>query len=442
MPRILLLGFFGLEVIYLFLVRLGDWRQHTIPFLLAFGVAFGGYVTLIWAIRRWSLAIARDPSASDPEAHGRGRCGGRWLLGGVVLGGLVFRATLVGVTPTLSDDIYRYVWDGRVQQAGVNPYRYAPDDEALAHFRTPDWDSINHKSIPTIYPPLMQLAFRFGAALSPTVLAQKAMFLGCDIAVMLLLLAWLPRVGVNPMMGLLYAWHPLVVVEVAGSGHNDPLGVLWMVLGLALWTSRRRAMGTLAFALSFLSKLTTALLWPFYWVRARGLLGWFALAVLPAGLWCWRSPYFAPGFSHYASRWEFNSSLYAILQAFPVPPLAARIACGLIVLVTGFVAARRTEDLIAYTRTMLQTAVLAAPVVEPWYLLWLLPLLCLRFSWVWLVFTGLAMLSYLVRVPYVSPGLWKIPAWVLWVEYVPVYAWLMMRWLKRADEGRRDPSSL
>ena len=425
MPRILVRGFLGLELVYLLLVRIGDWRQHTIPFLLAFGVAFGGYVTLVWAVRRWDAGGGRP---------------GRWLLGGMVLGGLVFRATLAGVTPTLSDDIYRYVWDGRVQQAGVNPYRYAPQDAALAHLRTEEWRLINHPGIPTIYPPLMQLAFRFGAALSPTVLAQKLTFLACDIAVMLLLLCWLPRVGINPMMGLVYAWHPLVVVEVAGSGHNDPLGVLWMVAGLWLWTSRRRVMGTLAFALSFLSKLTTALLWPFYWVRARGLLGWFALAVLSAGLWCWCSPYFAPGFSHYASGWEFNSSLYAILQALLGHPLAARIACGLIVLVTGFVAARRTEDLIAYTRTMLQTAVLVAPVVEPWYLLWLLPLLCLRFSWVWLIFTGLAMLSYLVQVPYVSYGLWKIPTWVLWVEYLPVYGWLIVRTWRH--EGRRHHSRL
>jgi hypothetical protein len=187
MGRILWLGFLGLELVYLFLVRLGDWRQHTIPFLLAFGVAFWGYATLIWAIRRWDAAGGRP---------------GRWLLGGVVLGGLVFRATLVGVTPTLSDDIYRYLWDGRVQQAGINPYRYAPQDDALAHLRTEEWRRINHPDIPTIYPPLMQLAFRFGAALSPTVLAQKLLFLACDLAVMLALLAWLPRVGINPMMGL------------------------------------------------------------------------------------------------------------------------------------------------------------------------------------------------------------------------------------------------
>ena len=416
MPWILSLGWLGLELVYLVLVRLGDWRHHTVPFLLAFGVAFGLYLALVGAVQRWEAGGARA---------------NRWLLGGVALGALVFRATLVGVPPTLSDDLYRYLWDGRVQQAGINPYRYAPDDQALAHLRTPDWSSMNHRDIPTIYPPLTQLAFRLGVAWSPTLLAQKLIFLGCEVAVMLMLLAWLPQLGVNPMRGLVYAWHPLVVIEVAGSGHNDPLGVLWMVTGLALWTARRRVMGTLAFALAFLSKLTTALLWPFYWVRARGLLGGFALAVAAAGVWCWGSPYFTPGFRHYASRWEFNSSLYAILQALVGYPLAARGICGLIVLVSGFVLARRTEDLIAYTAMMLQTAILVAPVVEPWYLLWLIPLFCVRVSWMWLVFSGLVMLSYLVQVPYVSHGLWQMPGWVPWVEYLPLYAWLVVRMVKK-----------
>lgn len=423
LPWMLLLGFLGLELLYLFLVRLGDWRQNTLPFLMAFGAAFGIYLALVRAVRRWD--------AQDGRAN-------RWLLGGMLLGGLMFRATLIGTTPTLSEDSYRYLWDGRVQQAGINPYRYAPQDDALAHLRTEEWRRINHPDIPTIYPPLAQLAFRLGAGLSPTLLAQKAVFLACDIAVMLVLAAWLPRAGVNPMMGVLYAWHPLVVVEVAGSGHNDPLGVLWMVLGLSLWTARRRVLGTLAFALAFLSKLTTALLWPFYWVRARRWLGWFALAILPAGLWCRGSPYFAPGFGHYASQWEFNSSLYAILQPVLGHPLAARIVCGVIVLVAGFVLARRTDDLITYTLTMLKVAILAAPVVEPWYLLWLLPLLCLRFSWIWLLFSGLVMLSYLVQVPYVSYGLWKIPAWVLWVEYLPLYAWL--GWCAWRGMGRLRPT--
>ncbi|MBI3088167.1 MAG: hypothetical protein HYY91_04705 [Candidatus Omnitrophica bacterium] len=405
---LLSIGFLLLEALFLLMVRLQDLRQHAAAFLVLFGAVFAVYLGLVWLVRR--TAVSRP-----------------WLLWGIVLGGVVFRLTLVGLTPTLSNDISRYLWDGRVQQAGVNPYRFAPDDPALAHLRTDDWQWINHKDIPTIYPPVMQLAFRMGVALAPTLLMQKLVFLLFDLAVVMFLVWQLPRWGVSPLMSLVYAWHPLVVVEVAGSGHNDPLGVWWMLVGLALWSSRRRLIGTAAFALAFLSKLTTALLWPFYWVRARRLLLVFLAAIALAGLWCWCSPYVTPGFRHYAGRWEFNSSVYALLQSALGVPLLARLVCGLLVLAAGVFMARKTDDPTRYTVVMIQAAILAAPVLEPWYLLWLIPLLCLRFSWMWLGFSGLVMLSYTVLIRYVSDGIWRIPAWVPWVEYGPLYAWLLWR---------------
>lgn len=339
----------------------------------------------------------------------------------------MFRLTLLGVPPTLSDDIYRYLWDARVQHAGINPYRYAPSDPALAALRTPDYEPINHKDIPTIYPPLMQLAFRVGTWLSPTIQMQKVVFLVCDLAIMGLLVLWLPRWGVNPLMSLIYAWHPLVIVEVAASGHNDPLGVFWLVVGLALWRSRRKAAATIAFALTFLSKFTTALLWPFYVVRARTHLLVFFATVAVAGVWCWCSPYFTPGLEHYSRHWEFNSSLYRVIESLVGNPLGARMLCGISLVLISSIIALRTDDLTEYTVRALQAAILLAPVLEPWYLLWLIPLLCIRLSWAWLVFSGLVMLSYTVLVRFVHEGIWQIPLWAKWMEYGPLYAWLIWR---------------
>ncbi|MBI3324801.1 MAG: hypothetical protein HYZ92_05925, partial [Candidatus Omnitrophica bacterium] len=405
-PGWLLTGFLGLEALYLCMAQLGDLRRHATLFLIEFGLGFLLYLGIVWRVRRL-----------PPGQSVR-----RGVVWAVLAAGLVFRLTLVGLRPTLSDDVYRYLWDGRVQQAGIDPYRYAPDDEALRGLRDDAWSLINHREIPTIYPPLMQLAFRVGAALSPTILTQKIIFLLCDVAIMAVLAWWLPCVGVSSLMSLVYAWHPLVVVEVAGSGHNDPLGVLWLVIGLALWSARRPVAATTALAVAFLSKLFTALLWPFYALRHRRFLPVFLAAVVLAALWCRGSPHLGQGLGYSSRAWEFNSSLYRLMLPLLGTPLLTRSVCAGILLVVGIMAARRTDDLVQYTCWILQAAMLVTPVLEPWYLLWLIPLLCLRFSWAWLSFSGLVMFSYTVLVDYVSDGIWRIPSWTFWIEYLPLYA--------------------
>jgi hypothetical protein len=415
----------ALQATYLRIAQLGDLRQHAEAFLAYFSLAFLVYLGLVWVVRRAAPRLMQPP---------------RWLLIGVTLGAVAFRLTLLGLSPTLSDDVYRYVWDGRVQQAGINPYRYAPDDPALRALRDESWGFINHKDIPTVYPPLMQLAFRLGAWMAPTVLMQKAVFLACDLAIVVLLVVLLPRWGASPFMSLIYAWHPLVVVEVAASGHNDPLGVLLLLLGLAFWHGRRRAMGTAVFALSFLSKFTTLLLWPFYAVRARKLLLVFLAVVLIGSLPCWGSPHFRPGLWHYARPWEFNSSLYHVLNAWLGNPFLVRLLGALAVIATGWIVAARHDDVTGYTLVVIQAAILVTPVLEPWYLLWLIPLLCLRPSWMWLVFSGLVAASYLALVRFAQEGIWAMPAWVRWVEYAPLYAVLLVKGLRKFHEGQRHHS--
>ena len=113
----------------------GDLRERVPFFLALFCGATALYLLAVWKSREAPL----------------------WL---VAVFGLLFRATLLPASPTLSDDIYRYVWDGRVQAAGINPYRYAPASEALAHLRDGTiYPGVNHREIPTIYPPAAQALF-------------------------------------------------------------------------------------------------------------------------------------------------------------------------------------------------------------------------------------------------------------------------------------------
>lgn len=418
----LILGWLASEALYVRIARLGDLRRHAGEFLLYAGLAFVVYLGVVAVLRQWTR---RAPHTA------------RWAVWSLLAGAVVFRFTLVPLTPTLSDDIHRYLWDGRVQLAGLNPYRYAPDDGALSSLRDASWALINHKDIPTIYPPLTQLAFRVGAWLSPTIQAQKLLFLTFDLALLLLLLVFLPRWGIPPVMSVIYAWHPLVVVEVAAGGHNDPLGVVCLMTGLWLWQARRRWLGTAGFALAFLAKLTTLLLWPFYWVRARKEFLVFLVALAAAAPWCRCSPLFTPGLGPYARHWEFNGSLYPVLVWLLGNPLVVRALSACVVMGAGWWMARRSDDLLGYTVRMIQAMILLTPVLEPWYLLWLIPLCCVRFSWMWLVFSGSTLLSYTVLIRYVSDGIWQIPLWAKLAEYLPLYAWLLWRAYERQ---RRHPS--
>ena len=99
----------------------------------------------------------------------------------IVIAGIVFRLCLVFSIPALSDDIYRYVWDGRVQWAGINPYEFAPVAEELAHVRDAlIFPKINHPELPTIYPPIAQIAFWVGYGISGGILGIKVLLVCAD----------------------------------------------------------------------------------------------------------------------------------------------------------------------------------------------------------------------------------------------------------------------
>ena len=120
---------------------------------------------------------------------------------------------LLGAEPDLSTDCYRYLWEGKVQVAGFNPYQYAPADAALASLRDATWERVNHPEIPAIYGPLMQILFAFVALVGGGLLTLKALLVSADLALGGLILLGLLRRGASPLWLVVYAWHPLLILE-------------------------------------------------------------------------------------------------------------------------------------------------------------------------------------------------------------------------------------
>jgi alpha-1,6-mannosyltransferase len=321
--------------------------------------------------------------------------------------------------PGLDDDVHRYVWDGHVQRLGYNPYILVPSDPALAGLHTSETRTLNNPEVPSPYPPGAQLFFRAVVAIHESTFALKVAFVICDMALVFVLFDVLRRTGQGEHWVVAYAWHPLLAIEVAGSGHVDIVGVLLLLVSVAALVRRWRAVAALAFGLAVSVKFLPILLLPLYWKRVRIRDG--ALAAVVLGL------LYVPFLDHgripfgslgtYVQRFRFNDPIFATLERVTAPQVVA----GLAVLV-GIVTAiwmRRTSaepasDAFAWP---MAASLLCAPVVYPWYMLWLLPFLRSISTVPILVWTMSIIPTYYVWHLRTVGQPWVVPGWIMLVEY-------------------------
>ena len=357
---------------------------------------------------------------------------------------LALRAALLPLPPELSDDVWRYLWDGRVQASGVNPYLHAPAAAEVAGLRTPWHALINNPEVPTIYPPVAQLAFRALALVAGTVLGAKLLFIAFDLAT-----GWvLGRVAAGtgrdarPVL-LLWLWSPLLVLEVAWSAHLEPLGLFFLALALLLAHSGPlRALASAgvgsALALSALVKFAPLaavppLLRRFGLPFLGALLATGAVLYLPfAGA----GTALFDGLRTYAGHWRFMEGPFVLLEAVLPGRTAPRVAAGLLVLaVVAWTTHRRFEAERALL-WILGTGLLLTPTLHPWYALWILPMAALRGSPPWILLTGLSFLGYWGLDVFQATGQWPQPAWLRLLLWGPVLALLA----GEAWFGRRSPA--
>jgi Glycosyltransferase family 87 len=186
----------------------------------------------------------------------------------IILGfGLLFRLAVMPSPVILSSDLYRYLWDGRVQRSGISPYRYPPAAEALAPLRDPDiYPNINRPTHPTVYPPGAEIVFALVTALVPDSIGGWRLFiLGCEAVTTVLLLRLLRRMAISPSSLLVYAWSPLVVFEGVQAGHIDFVMLPVLLLALEWRQAGRLIRAGAALGVAVLIKLYPAIL----------LLGWY-----------------------------------------------------------------------------------------------------------------------------------------------------------------------
>jgi hypothetical protein len=329
------------------------------------------------------------------------------------------RALLAPLPPSLSGDLYRYVWEGRVLLAGEDPYTRAPDDARLEALRDRViWPQVNHPELATIYPPLAEAGFALVARLSPTVTAFKLWVALHDLALVAVLMAWTRRLGAGPLAALVYAWNPLVLIEYAGTGHNDPTAMLWLALAFLLAESRP-AWSAAALALGCLVKLAPLAALPFLlrrwpW-RARAI----ALLALAAGLGVFwmktRAAY--SGLAAYWGAWRNNELAFHYLDRWLGGYAPARTAALALVAAAAAWAWWKRRDAARATRLVVRSGAVLSPVLHPWYLGWALMFEPLGASLPWLAFSATAVLNYGVFSTPVEGRSFHLPLAWRWIEY-------------------------
>ncbi len=417
----------------------GGWSPSTFLFAL-FAVVMATMTvygsTLLWHWHHptlWRLMVVQGvvfaAGCALVFSMTRNGTGPRWLLPAILVLAALMRLVLIPA-PTVSTDIFRYVWDGRVQGEMTNPYRYIPSDPALESLRDDAiYPSINRKSYaPTIYPPFAQMVFFAATRIAETLTAMKAMMVLFEALTIWGLIRLLKARGLSPARVVFYAWHPLPLWEFAGSGHIDAVSTALLVLAFVAADRRSPVWTGVALALGAVTKFFPLAVGPALWRR----WDWrFPLAFAVTAIACYL-PYLTVGtkvFGFLGSYMteegiEQGNGVYLIRfigRFVGIDPTVASLympaALVVLVVLAALVAFRRSRpdpDLGGAFLLMTVFTFLMAPHLA-WYFTWLIPLLCLRPNLGVFYLTLAAPLLYLpsVAVPGGNESVMYIPFVVL-----------------------------
>jgi hypothetical protein len=342
-----------------------------------------------------------------------------WMLPAALLLAVAFRVPPTAAPVGADNDMVRYLYDGRVQRLGLNPFTIVPADPGLAWTHTDETRRMPSIRARTPYPAAAQLFFRLVVSIRETPRAMKSALVLCDLLTMLVLLRWLRETNRSPWLTLVYAWNPLVILEIAHSGHIDALGGLWIALSAWMLGTNRNMLAVVAFVLAVATKLLPIVLVPLYWRRVRPR----DVAVGAVVLLALYLPFAAAGtvalgnVPNVVAAIRFNGPVFHAIAHAVNPSVAAAFAVGIGLVIAVWMRSTRSANAPEAWAYPMAAAVACAPVIYPWYLLYFTPFLFTRRAIPLVAWTYSVLPVYLVwSVPsYRRP--WVVPPWVLAIEY-------------------------
>ncbi|MBC2732956.1 MAG: glycosyltransferase [Desulfobacteraceae bacterium] len=334
----------------------------------------------------------------------------------------------------VSNDVYRYVWEGFIQNQGFNPYQIAPNDPLLAGLIQGDmatiWQQINHKDFSAAYPPLIMHLFRALSAISSSPILFKITMIGFDLVTIGALVLIVQRRKIPPAHLFWYVANPLVLVYVAGEAHLDIVQAAFLMWALYFIGCRKPVMGFLAMGMAAVSKYFAIVALPFV-IKRSNRHAWPAIFL--AGI------AFIP-FMHdpeavfrtlflFGSRMHYNDGLAEILRFLfgtRALPVLCLILLSLLAGVYLFV-----HDTLRSVYLALGALLLCLPTLHSWYLLLMAPLMVIYPSRAWLYLMLATIATLPVLVTEYHTGVFQENKWLKLIEYIPFYGLLIYDTLKR-----------
>ncbi|MGH9449920.1 MAG: glycosyltransferase 87 family protein [Terriglobia bacterium] len=400
----LLLIAVAMLTIFLHLGRQSNLNQHIPGFVLLALMAGALYLAGVFLVERFPL--------------------GRAALLMIVAFAAVFRLVLLTAPPSLSNDVYRYQWEGRVQRHSINPYTVFPAEQGLEKLQDRDHPLRTGAQVVTAYPPLSEFAFSW----VHNVPGYKRLFTALDFATLGVLL-WILALLKEPLHRcLIYAWSPAVLISFSLSGHYDSLAILALMLAVLLIIAHKPLLSNVLLALSFVSKFFAVLFLPLLlrrkrWRDAAAFAAVAVLAYLPfagAGWGLFR------GVGDYAAEWEGNDSLFRLIHLASVSKEQAEFVAGVLLLGLVVYVVKSRMPLMRAGLVLMAGLLLLSPNAFPWYFTWSMPFLCFTPNKPWLLMSVTAVLGYAPVAAYAAGQPYRNSTSILLLEYAPVIAWLVV----------------
>lgn len=367
--------------------------------------------------------------------------GWRLSVFGIWIPALLLRCMLLPTAP--SDDVNRYLWEGRLIVNGISPYAQTADAESLLEYRDDTWEEMNHKEKPTAYPPLAELGFAGVVCVVYHPLAFKVFFVAADLLTLGAVLSLLRRRGLSQVYAGLYAFSPVVLVSFAGEAHFDAWMLAALVWGVWAVEAGRQKLAVALIAVATGVKWVTLPLLPFFmfrgvacrssngleffgklFSRVRYVLVASVVLVFPA-LFFWDSlPALFDGLLQFGGSRSFNGPVFdSLLLGFGLPrSVCTSIVVGLfgVVLLWRW-CVREAFTLDAHCRWVIGALIVLSPTVHFWYLAWILPFVCLRPSMPWLVLSVTSGIYFYVW----TNEEWGLSVGQRWIFWGPFFVTLL-----------------
>lgn len=339
----------------------------------------------------------------------------------------LLRLSFLTTIPIGSDDVYRYMWDGKIQASGINPYLYVPNDARLNSYHSDLLpEALNFKEMKTIYFPLSQWLFYIGYNLSgESVWGYKLLLFLFELLTIAGLFQLLKKLKIDPKYSLLYALCPLPIFQFAVDAHLDGFGLPLLLFSLFFYMDNKKNFSAVLLGLSLSIKPIGLILVPIFFLNEKNITDRVKIVVIPLIAFFAQFIFYIfttnpfEAFFIFTKNWYFNGFVFNLLNAVFSNNQTSRLICGILLTLSLIPIYFSKRELIEKIYLAVLLLMIFSPVVHPWYITWVAVLLPFAQKRSGIYFVAASSLTAITILNYQLNEIWKDYWFVLIIEYVP-----------------------